>query len=262
MLFTVWGVPTYGVVHLAALWLYLVLALVLFRRARLPWAHVAALTGIYGLCNFLFAKVLFDVVKGDGLRPLGDYFTAKPYLEGGLWGWLVVFLPCVLVYPFVVGLRDRVAYFRCVALLLPPVLAVQKLACFAAGCCGGCSTSVPWAVTFPEGPLVRTPGVPVHPLQLYDAALAVLILVVLVVVDRRGGEAARPFLFPLFVILYGLSRFASEFLRQRAPGEEDLLLLSQKLEGLVAVAGVLFLLFGWRAWRGLLRAGGTAAGPP
>jgi phosphatidylglycerol:prolipoprotein diacylglycerol transferase len=159
-------------------------------------------------------------------------------------------------------LRDRVAYFRCVALLLPPVLAVQKLACFAAGCCGGCPASVPWAVTFPADSLTQTPGVPVHPLQLYDAGLAVLILVVLVVVDRRGGEAARPFLFPLFVILYGLSRFASEFLRQRAPGEEGFLLLSQELEGLAVVAVLVGLLFGWRLWVRLLSGGGTSAARP
>jgi prolipoprotein diacylglyceryltransferase len=239
----------------------LVLALVLCGRARLSSYHAAVLVGLYGLCNYLAAKMLFDVVKGDGLRPLWQYFTAKPYLDGGLWGWLIVFLPCVLVYPFVVGLRDRVAYFRCVALLLPPVLVVQKLACFAAGCCGGCPTSVPWAVTFPDDSLSQTPGLPVHPLQLYDAALAVLVLVVLVVADRWGGEGARPFLFPLFVILYGLSRFGSEFLRLRAPGEEGLL-VSQRLEGLVAVAGVLFLLFGWRVWRALLRAGPAPAVAP
>src|SRR5437764_255204 len=100
MLFNVLGVPTYGLVQLAALVLFVVLALVLFRRARLSWNHVPALLGLYGLSNFLAAKVLFDVVKGDGLRPWGEYFTAKPYLEGGLWGWLVVFLPCLLVYPF------------------------------------------------------------------------------------------------------------------------------------------------------------------
>src|SRR5262245_48644095 len=122
MLFTVLGVPTYGVVHLAAMVLFLVLALVLCRQFRLSSAHAAVLVGLYGVCNFLGAKVLFDVVKGDGLRLPWKYFTLGPYLEGGLWGWLVVFLPAVLVYPFVVGVRDRVGYFRLVALLLPPVL--------------------------------------------------------------------------------------------------------------------------------------------
>ena len=131
MLFTILGLKTYGVVHVAALLLFQVLALLLFRRARLSTWHAVALTVLYLLCNFPAAKVLFDVVKGDGLRPLPAYFTLGPYLEGGLWGWLLVFLPAVLVYPFVAGVRDRVAFFRC---LVPGLMrrssSLQKQQCW------------------------------------------------------------------------------------------------------------------------------------
>jgi hypothetical protein len=41
--------------------------------------------------------------------------------------------------------------------------------------------------------------VPVHPLQLYDAALPLAVLGVLVVVDRCGGEPVRPLLLPMMV---------------------------------------------------------------
>ena len=67
-----------------------------------------------------------------------------------------------------------------------------------------------------------------------------------------GGEAARPFLLPVMVGLYALTRFATEFLRHREGGEA--LLVSQWLE-LGAVAAVVLLLTAGRgAWLRLVRA--------
>jgi phosphatidylglycerol---prolipoprotein diacylglyceryl transferase len=85
-----------------------------------------------------------------------------------------------------------------------------------AGCCYGTPTDVPWAVTF-TNPLaasnVGTPlGVPLHPTQLYDAGAELLILVILLVTERRG----RPFegrTFWLYMLLYGISRFIVEIFR-------------------------------------------------
>src|SRR5262249_15592630 len=81
-----------------------------------------------------------------------------------------------------------------------------------------CETAVPWAVVFPEDSLCETPSVPLHPLQVYDALLPLGVLVILLVVDRRGGEAARPFLLPLMVGLYALARFGTGLPRPRAGG--------------------------------------------
>jgi len=245
------GVETYGLVQLAALLLFCALSVFLFRRAGIRLWHAAALIWLYGVCNLLIAKVLFDYVKAGGRHTLFDHPSLDHFREGGFWGWPIVFFPCVLLYPLVTRV-PAVPFYRAVALLLPPVFAVQKLACFVAGCCWGCEASLPWAVTFPDDSLCDQPGVPRHPLQLYDAALPLGILGVLLLVDRRGGAAARPFLLPLLIGLYGLTRFATEFLRPREG--EGVLLLSQWLE-LGAVAGVIVLLtVGRGAWRGMVGA--------
>src|SRR5262249_54664287 len=148
--------------------------------------------------------------------------------------------PCALAYPFVVRLPP-VPFYRVIAFLLPPVFALQKVACFLAGCCFGHETSLPWAVVFPEDSLCELPGVRVHPLQVYDALLPLAILVVLVVVDHTGKEGARPFLLPLTVGLYALTRFGTEFLRPHREGE--VLLLSQWLELGVMLAVSILLVF-------------------
>src|SRR5262249_53784742 len=170
-----------------------------------------------------------------------DHPALSHFLEGGFWGWPIAFLPCVLVYPLLLRL-PAVPFYRAVAFLLPPVLALQKVACFAAGCCFGCETSLPWAVVFPEDSVCGLPGVPLHPLQVYDALLPLGILVVLIGVDRWGGGAARPFLFPLLVGLYALARFGTEFLRPRGAGET--LLPGQWLELGAVLAVVLLLTMG------------------
>ncbi len=251
MLFSVYGIPTYGLAQLAALLLFAVLVVVLFRRSGLSLLHAVAVIVLYILCNFLVAKLLFDYVKAGGRHTLFMHPALAHFMEGGFWGWPIAFLPAVLAYPLALGVRDRIGFYRGIALALPPVVAVQKVACFLAGCCHGRPTSLPWGVTFPADSLCATPGVPLHPLQLYDALLALGIGVVLLVVDRTGGERGQALLFPLFVALFGLARFATEFLRPEAAAG---LLTSQWLELGAVLAVFALLLFGRRLWYRLLRA--------
>ena len=94
-----------------------------------------------------------------------------------------------------------------------------RLGCFAAGCCYGKPTNVPWAVIF-TNPLaaanVGTPlGIPLHPTQLYESGAELLILIVLLATERRG----RPFpgrTFWLYMILYAISRYIIEFYPRRS----------------------------------------------
>ena len=102
-------------------------------------------------------------------------------------------------------------------------LVFGRLACFVNGCCFGSVSELPWAVRFPvgSGPQLTqlTAGLvgpdqvsePVHPVQLYEAAFGVLLFLVLSRyrrAQRRDGE-----LVALFLVLYGLGRFGTEFLR-------------------------------------------------
>jgi phosphatidylglycerol:prolipoprotein diacylglycerol transferase len=91
-----------------------------------------------------------------------------------------------------------------------------RLGCFAAGCCYGRQTDVSWAVVF-TNPLaaanVGTPlGVPLHPTQLYEAGAELLILVLLLVTERKGRLFAGR-TFWLYMFLYAVSRFIIEIYR-------------------------------------------------
>ncbi|HVV85789.1 MAG TPA: prolipoprotein diacylglyceryl transferase family protein [Kofleriaceae bacterium] len=78
-------------------------------------------------------------------------------------------------------------------------LALVRTGCFLAGCDYGQISSVPWAVRFPRGtgawrdhvahgllPATRDVSLPVHPTQLYEAALGLAIAVAAWAHNRRG----------------------------------------------------------------------------
>jgi phosphatidylglycerol:prolipoprotein diacylglycerol transferase len=243
-------IESYAIIQLVAVILFAGLAVLLMHRSNIRLRHAAALTVLYVLCNFLAAKLLFDFVKAPaGRHTLFDHPALAHFFEGGYWGWQLAFFPCVLAYPFAFRVPP-VSFYRVIAFLLPPVLSVQKVACFLAGCCFGCQTSVPWAVVFPDDSLCKLPGVPIHPLQVYDALLPLGILVVIAFADRAGGKTTRPFLLPLMVGMYSLTRFGTEFLRPNR--ENEALMPSQWIELGAALSVALLLVVGRKPWRHLL----------
>jgi len=94
-----------------------------------------------------------------------------------------------------------------------------RLGCFAAGCCFGRPTDVPWAVTFTNPVSQVDPdllGHPIHPTQLYEAAgnLAIAgFLYRFILVPTEKGRLRPGTLAALYFILYGVLRFVEEFYR-------------------------------------------------
>jgi phosphatidylglycerol:prolipoprotein diacylglycerol transferase len=93
---------------------------------------------------------------------------------------------------------------------------IGRLGCLLAGCCYGRPTDAPWGITFTHPAAaanVGTPlGIPLHPTQVYDAGAELIILILLLVTERRGR------LFPgrtfwLYMLLYAISRFIIEIYR-------------------------------------------------
>jgi len=88
---------------------------------------------------------------------------------------------------------------------------IGRLGCFLNGCCYGQATDLPWGVAFQAvDSLTR------HPTQLYAAAAAVIIFLVLIRLNRREWvqqSTGGGFTFAWFLILHGFYRFINEFYR-------------------------------------------------
>lgn len=93
--------------------------------------------------------------------------------------------------------------------------AIGRLGCFAAGCCYGKHTDLPWGVTF-TNPLAQTIsgtplGIPIHPTQLYESIVELgnfFILFWLIRHKKFEGQVIGAYLF-----LYGVARYFIEFVR-------------------------------------------------
>lgn len=110
--------------------------------------------------------------------------------------------------------------------------AVGRMGCFLVGDDYGVYTDNPVGIAFPEGSPPSTagqlrlagdtgvpPGLPdntvvtVHPTQLYEVGLA---LVMFVILWHLGGKKLKPGqLFAVFMILYAIERFIIEFVRAK-----------------------------------------------
>ncbi len=244
------GLPTYVIFQTASVIAFLLLACWYLRPSaaeamhrveagrcqRRVSLHALGLTAVYVLCNFVAAKLFYDLRSEPAGLDWRNYLRPQHYFDGGFWGWPAAFFPLALLYPFALRL-ERVTVLRAVALTLPPVLVLQKTACLAIGCCLGRPTDLPWGLAFPDSSRCPTPGVPVHPVPLYDIGFSLAMYGALVWLDRR--PAARPFLFPALLAMYGLNRFVTEFFRYDYAGPS----LRQVLALAVAVGAAVMVLF-------------------
>jgi phosphatidylglycerol:prolipoprotein diacylglycerol transferase len=210
-----WPVYSYGVLLAAAYLAALQLAVVRARRQGIDGTKIMDL-GIYLIIAALVgAKLMLIAIDFryfvNQPREILSLVRAGGVFYGGFIAALIVAIWLVRRY----DLR----LWTTADLFAPGIAlghAIGRMGCLLAGCCYGRPTSVPWAITFTNPAAaanVGTPlGVPLHPTQLYDAGAELLILIVLLLTERRG----RPFAgrtFWLYALLYGISRFIIEIYR-------------------------------------------------
>jgi phosphatidylglycerol:prolipoprotein diacylglycerol transferase len=146
------------------------------------------------------------------------------------------------------------------AIALPLAQTFGRMGCLLEGCCFGAQCSLPWAVSFPgdspashmqfEAGAISTPrgwSLPVHPTQLYEAAVTLGISAVALLWvhprKRYDGQVCA-----ISLALYATARFALEFLRRDVRGGAFGLSTSQLVGiGVVSFAALLH-------WRGLATA--------
>lgn len=98
--------------------------------------------------------------------------------------------------------------------------AIGRQGCFAAGCCWGRPTGVPWGVEFTERghEVTGVPlGVHLHPTQLYESFAALAIFFFLLWLHRRKAFSGQVIL--AYAALYAAARFVVEFYRDNFRGD-------------------------------------------
>jgi phosphatidylglycerol---prolipoprotein diacylglyceryl transferase len=236
---------SYGVLLAAAYLLGLQFALMRARSRGLDSQRVMDL-GIWIILSALAgAKLLLLIVDFD-------QFTANPRdllslaRSGGVfYGGLIAAVVVALIYLR----RHNMPLWTTTDVFAPGIALghiVGRMGCLLAGCCFGKPASVPWAITFNEPAaqaISGTPlGVPLHPTQLYEAGAEALILIFLLLFERRGRSFPGR-TFWSYMLLYGVSRFVVELYRGDSRGLVfDTLSTSQFVSALLVPLSIVMLI--------------------
>ncbi|HUF46549.1 MAG TPA: prolipoprotein diacylglyceryl transferase [Vicinamibacterales bacterium] len=215
-----WPVYSYGVLLALAYLAGLQFAVIRARRAGLDGTKVLDF-GIYLIIAALIgAKLMLVLVDFDYFRAqpreLFSLVRAGGVFYGGLLGALLAGIWLVRRY--------QLPLWTTADLIAPGIALghiIGRFGCLLAGCCYGRPTDVAWAITFTDPVAAANVGTPLHqalhPTQVYDAGAEFVIMLLLLVTERRG----RPFpgrTFWGYMVLYGVSRFVIEMFRGDARG--------------------------------------------
>lgn len=246
-------INTYGVLLALAFLAALLVAARLGARDGLPRERIFDLGLWLLLAAIVGSKLLLLVVEPEyraaPLRLLSlDFLRSGGVFYGG-------FLAAVLA-AYVLVRRYQLPWWRTADAFAPGIAlgqAIGRQGCFAAGCCWGKPTALPWGVRFSElGNQVT--GVPVdahlHPTQLYESFAAFFFFAFLIWLHRRKTFDGQVLL--MYGVLYGAARFIIEFFRDDPRG--DILGLtslthlstSQLISLLVGLTSLFILILRWR----------------
>jgi phosphatidylglycerol:prolipoprotein diacylglycerol transferase len=214
------------------------------------WMLLAAIVGSKVLMLFTEPEYREDPARLISL----DFLRSGGVFYGG-------FITAVVAGYFLIR-RYKLPWWKTADAFAPGIAlgnAIGRQGCFAAGCCWGKETTVPWGVHFTEAghqvtgvPLVDVNGesLYLHPTQLYESFGALLVFFFLLWLHKRKRFSGQVILF--YAVLYAVMRFTIEFFRNDPRG--DILGLttltglstSQMLSLIVGIVGLVALIRRWR----------------
>ena len=172
------------------------------------WAIVGAIVG---------ARVLMVV------RSFSDYVARPSELlspsllvaAGDFYGG---FIGALILSAIFFRRNPQLPFWRAADVCAPAIAlgqAIGRIGCLMAGDDFGSTTTLPWGVTFTDPDAASIGGaplgVPLHPVQLYESIVCLILFVVLVRLSRHKRFDGEVIL--AYTVLYAVARFALEFLR-------------------------------------------------
>lgn len=166
-------------------------------------AFAAGLVGARGLV-WLASPEIYDE------RPFSSIFVLWDRSGMSLYGGLALSALAGVLYARSRGL-DIWDVADTLAFAFLPAIAVARLGCFLNGCCYGKPTTVPWGLVAGGAPNYVNFDIPSHPTQLYEAAAALVLFVLLGRMRRKRQFVGQ--LTVAFLAGYPLFRFFNELFR-------------------------------------------------
>lgn len=210
-------VPMYAVmVFLGAAAMCGAAALLARRRKTVPAEDIFYMILYAGIGCLIGAKLLYIIVSVDTY-----WFPEKSFGENMKYWADVLMLGGLVFYGGLIGaflgalrycLHFKIDFRESMRIVIPTVPlfhAFGRVGCFMAGCCHGIEYDGIFSVTFANSPAAPN-GVPLLPIQLFEAAGNLVLSAVLVLLFLRN---VRVSLAGIYLVSYAVMRFVLEFFR-------------------------------------------------
>lgn len=210
------SIPTYGLMAAAGMICGLLFVFFYARRWKIDGENAVYIYagGLLG-CG-VGAKVLYLILSiGQIISDVKEYGIAlafRAHVMGGLvfyGGLLGAIAGAAIVARFLK--YDIREYYPALVPGIAVMAGFGRIGCVLTGCCYGAHTDSPFHVIYPEGGTAPA-GVPLVPVQLYEALYEFLLVVVLMLIVRFA-PALRVKLLSIYCALYAVFRFILEFWR-------------------------------------------------
>ncbi|HKG46190.1 MAG TPA: prolipoprotein diacylglyceryl transferase [Pyrinomonadaceae bacterium] len=213
-------INTYGVFLAIAFLCAILIAVRLARRDGLPAEKIYDLSLWMLLAGLVGSKILMLFTEPDyrdnpALLLSLDFLRSGGVFYGGLLG--------AVVAGYFLMKRYKLPWWKTADACAPGIAVANffgRQGCFAAGCCWGKPTTLPWGVKFTELGHQIT-GVPIdvhlHPTQLYESFAMLLVFFFLLWLHKRKRFDGQVIL--AYALLYSIIRFAIEFVRDDPRGD-------------------------------------------
>src|SRR4029453_18280138 len=258
-------INTYGVFLALAFLSAILVTVKLAERDGLPRERIYDLSVWMLLASLVGSKLLMlftePEYRDNPLQLLSlDFLRSGGVFYGGLLGAVLV--------GYLLMKRYHLPWWKTAAACAPGIAIGNffgRQGCFAAGCCWGKPTTLPWGVKFTELGHEIT-GVPLdvrlHPTQLYESFAMLLVFFFLLWLHKHRRFNGQVILF--YALLYSVIRFAIEFLRDDPRGDIfglttlTGLSTSQLISLIVGIGAAVLMLIRWRKAAGISKAHGVA----
>ena len=247
-------IHTYGVMLASALLAALFVAARLAKNDGLPPERIYDLGLWIVIAGLLGSKILLLIVDPDYRANPMRFFSMDFLRSGGV--YYGGFLGGLAAAWFLIK-QYKLPFWKVSDALAPGVAlgqAIGRQGCFAAGCCYGKPTNLPWGIQFSEAGHINT-GVPIfdetgaplhlHPTQLYESFAMLAVFGLLFWLHKRKKFDGQILL--TYAGIYALVRFVIEFFRGDFRGsvfglnDEIGVSTSQLISLIVGVAALIFL---------------------
>lgn len=207
------SIKTYGIFLAAAFLLGMRLAVKKTSRLGISEDDVGKLFLWIIVSGLAGARILY--VFTEGRLELSSPLSAFRIWEGGLhyFGGFAGAVAATIAFSLRHRGFDVWKFADAASASLALGLAVGKIGCFFAGCCFGRECVLPWGVVFTHPDSLGIRGLPLHPVQIYEAAVYLMIFGISEFLYRALDRDTDGELFWFTVFLLSFARFHLEFMR-------------------------------------------------